>query len=493
MRAASTRTWRARAATRARLRGVLGRAYLYLGLSTQAEALLRQAAAEARTLDMPYELSSAQHDLALMLSNQNHGEEALAMANSSLAQAERTGDPGMISGSLNMVGLSLKALDRYPEAEDALLRALAMRRAQMRSQSREGGGAAGPDDGSMLHNLALVRKAQGDLAGAERYFKAALEVFRAREGDSSYQYRSSLQGLALVLRDQGRLNESAGLLERGLALARGQLGDGPNEVVRSAFQELAGTYQDLGDLVRSRDYYQQARDATDALGEQGGLDDAVLLNNFATLQELRGDVANAEALYRRSWGIRRDALGAEARMSLTTEANLGRLLLRTGRMDQAEPLLQHAYDGLARLLDADNPLMVIQRLTRAELWMRRGDPVRARQALAAAAPAKGWSSMSQPLQDRRDMLSAEIAQRSGDEVAAAEAWQALVERSQASQPASGVLLAKLRLSLAETLAASGSRASARTQLALASPVLIAQLLPGAEALERMQALDVVLK
>jgi len=478
-------------AMRAHLRAVIGRAYLNLGLSRQAEPLLRQAARESQALGRLEDASAAQHDLALLLANERRGKEALVAAQASLALSEQLQDAGMISGSLNMMGLALKALDRYPEAEQALQRALALRRQHMREHPENQG--PGSDDGSILHNLALVREQRGDYAQAEQYFRQAMAVRRKRYGERSYEYRAHLDGLAGVLREQGRLREATRMQERSLALAREQLGNAPNELTQSNVQELAGLYQDLGDLARSRDFYQQAREELDALGQQGTLDDALLLNNYATLQEARGEIAEAEALYRRSLEIRRQVLGAETKMSLNTEANLGRFLMRNGRLQEAEPLLAHSYRGMSKLLEPDNPALLIQRLTRAELWLRRGDVRQARTALEAATPAKGWASASAGLRDRRDMLAAEITLREGDAAGAAALWGAMVARTHASLDESALPLAKLRLYWAEALVAQGRKEVAREQLALARPVLEGQLVAGAEPLRRLQAATATLQ
>lgn len=479
-------------ALRAHLRTVLGRAYLNLGLPAQAEALLRQAAEEAKSMGRSLDEANALHDLALLLSNQRRGEEALRAAQAALQTAERLEDPGMIAGALNVLGLSLKTLDRYEEAEAALKRGLALRREQMRAHPEDTRGP-GSDDGSLLHNLALVRELRGEYADAERYFREAMAVRAARYGERSYEYRAHLDGLAGVLREQGRLREATRMQERSLELAREQLGDAPNELTQGALQELAGLYQDLGDLARSSDYYRRARAELDALGQQDTLDDALLLNNYATLQETRGEIAQAEALYRRSLEIRRRELGEDAKMALNTEANLGRLLMRNGRLREAEPLLAHSYAGMAKLLEPDNPTMLIQRLTRAELWMRRGDLAQARQALVAATPAKGWEDVSASLRNRRDMLEAEITQREGNAAAAVGLWQALVARSHANLDESAVPLAQLRLSLASALAQQGQAQAAREQLALAQPVLTAALVEGAEPLRRLQAVSASLQ
>jgi serine/threonine-protein kinase len=475
---------------RARLRAVLGRAYLNLEQSRRAEPMLRQAADELQApgVDLPREAWSALHSLSILLSNHSRPAEAIPVARRSLALAERIDDISIISMAWNNLGVALRGADRYDQAEAALNRALALRR---RMQAQGGYRNNNEDDDStILHNLGLVLKGRGDYAGAERYYRQALAGKRVRYGERSYVYRSSLAGLAGTLARQGRLREAAALQEQSLQLAYALFGE-QNDAVVNAHNDLAGTYRDMGRFAPSSQHYARAMDISRSLEGEDTLDYAGLLNNFAMLQEARGDIGAAESLYRQSLRIRRDKAGSQARASLNTEARLGSLLLRSGRLAQAEPLLARTSKAMAALLGPDHPDMLSQRLTQPELWMYRGELARARRTLASVRPASGWPSPV--LKARHDALEAQIDQRAGDYAAAAAIWGRLIDESQAGLDASAVPLAKLRLSLAETLAAAGDRTGARQQLALAGPPLKAQLAVMAEPLRRLQAVESALR
>lgn len=479
-------------AMRARLRQVIGQAYMNLGQVPEAEKMLRQAAAELQGpgIDMPYEASRALHDLSLLLSNSGRAKEAIAPARQSLALAERLKNPGMVSGALNILGVALTGVDQNDEALTVLQRALDIRRQQLVGRPADKPWEAHEDENSILNNIGLAYKNRGDYAAAETYYRQAVALARQHYGEQSVAYQSDLAGLSDLLARSGQLRQAADLQERNMALTAKLYGQDSGPMA-SGYETLAGTYQDLGDLQRADAAYGHALALAPAVYGNDTVNYAILLNNYATLLEDRGETGQAEALYRQSLQIRRDRLGPDDRRTLTTQANLGRLLMRQGHYDQAEPLLDEAYRGLSAKLPPDHRLIQIQRLTRAEFWMRKGDQAKARQLLAEATPAGGWKDGS--LLDRRDQLDAEIALRAGDPAAAARIYQALIGRLQGARDATGVVMAKLRLGLAAAQLAMGERQAARAQLVQLAPELRAQLADGAEPLQRLQALEQALQ
>lgn len=465
-------------AVRARLRATLGRAYLNLGQEARAEALLRQAARELRSaqVDEPASASQALSDLAVLLYNQDRGDAALAAATEALRLAERSEARDALAKATNALGLALSRVGRADEAVAMLQRSLALR---MQPGVKTDGGPS-----TVMHNLGQVFKAKGDQAQAEQWYRRALALKERDVGVRSVDYLHSAEGLAKALAARGALPEASALMQRNLELARALYG-AHSPLLADAENELASVYQDAGDFAAARMHYLQALAMLPALGLAQSLDHARYLNNLATLEESRGDLPAAEDLYRQSWQIRRQRLDADDPMTLNAEGNLGRMLLRQDRLGEAEPLLRHAYAGMARLYPADHPRQLVQRLSQVELRMRRGELARAQRELDALRPAAGWPSTQ--LQRRRDMLAAELAQRAGDRAAALRGWERVVQANQAELGSAAVPTAMARVSLAEALLALDRRDEARAQLQQARPVLVAQLAPQAELLRRLDA------
>jgi hypothetical protein len=75
------------------------------------------------------------------------------------------------------------------------------------------------------------------------------------------------------------------------------------------------------------------------------------LNNLAGAVELRGRLAEAEAMFDRALSIGRARLGAEHPQVVQYSLNLARVEIARGRGSAAEPALRHVLEIRGRLLD----------------------------------------------------------------------------------------------------------------------------------------------
>ncbi|UWX04442.1 tetratricopeptide repeat protein [Pseudoxanthomonas sp. NC8] len=79
----------------------------------------------------------------------------------------------------------------------------------------------------------------------------------------------------------------------------------------------------MGDYRAATAYYTRALDIEGRLLGEDSVDYAVTLNNFASLEESRGNVGEAVRMYRRSFELRKAKLGPENGTTLRAEANWG--------------------------------------------------------------------------------------------------------------------------------------------------------------------------
>lgn len=462
----------------ARLKAVLGKAYQHMGQPQQAEALLRQAAevlVDPR-IGRPVDAAQAFSDLSVLLSNQGRGEEGEAAARRALELLQgRDGIAPVQAHAFNSLALALMGQQRFDEAEAAFDHSLRIR-ASLPSA------VAAPGIITVKHNLGLLYRNRGDNERSETILREVLEA-RRLISPSGPEYQGTLQALGITLTQQGRLREAATLYRENLELSLALYGE-DSATTASAYSELAGLYQDLGEYGDSTREYARALEITGRVEGEDSVSHAIQLNNFATLEEMRGDMAHAEQLYRQSLAIRRQHLGDDAPASLRAESNLGRLLMRRGRLAEALPLIQRPLGVWSELLEAGAPDLRISRLGHAEWQIRSGRFAEAGTALAALSPGEGWPASHRM---RHSQLLAELAQRSGDG-RAADLWKEALEASTDLYGAESVPTAKVRVALAETLLGNGDRAGAGQQLALAEPWLRAQLVPDSEFIRRVDRL-----
>lgn len=471
-------------ALRARLQSVLGRAYQNIGLPKQAEALLRSAAEGLSSPSVGRARLAAQtySDLSVEMSNGKRGEEGLKFAERALQLLDRDDDPRTRAHALNSLGLAYNQLERYPESEAAFQQSLGMR-GSLSEPGTEGGTA------TVMQNMGLMYRNRGDLAKSEQLLRESLALKR-RRSDTSADYQHGLHALAMTLQERGKPNDAAPLLLQSRELSLLLYGRDSSRTAM-AYCELALLHMDLGRYTESAAGFDTCLRISALTNGEDSIDHAINLNNYANLEEARGDMANAEQLYRRSLAIRRQVLGRDKPSSLRAEMNLARLLMRSGRAEQAGPLIQRVLPIWQRISPADAPDLRISRLGEIEWMIQRGDPAQAEAALLGMAPLV--PSMSPPLQLRYQQMQAEAALRAGESALAASRWRTVVEGNAALFGDGAASVARWRVPLAEALLANGERDAARRQVARAKPLLETELVPTAPYLQRLHALETQLK
>ena len=229
----------------------------------------------------------------------------------------------------------------YSAAEPLLRRALAIREKAL--------GPEHPDTATSLNNLALLLRDQGDLAAARPLFERALAIREKALGPEHPDTATSLNNLAWLLQDQGDLAAARPLFERALAICEKALGPEHPDTAMS-LDNLAWLLQEQGDLAAARPLYERALAIREkALGPEHP-DTATSLNNLALLLRDQGDLAAARPLFERALAIREKALGPEHPNTSRARCNLARVLSASGNASEALSLAETAFSAHEKVL-----------------------------------------------------------------------------------------------------------------------------------------------
>lgn len=441
----------------AHMRGVLGRVYENMGRLKPAGELYDRALAQEKRPDAQARLLIRK---AMVLANDGQGGNAVEPARRALALRERLGgDPRDTAATRDMLGYVLSRVALYDEAGRQLHQALQERRRLLGAQHR--------DVAVTLHHLGMLHAAQGQWEQAEARFQEALAMKRAvlPEGDASLL--NTLQNLASAQAQLMRLDEAEPLL-RELVARRRKLFGPESVAVATALNELAGVLQDSG---RGQEAVQTYREALAADGDGGGsVSTAVHLNNLATALEDLGDPA-AERHYRRSLQIRLAALPAGDLTVARAQHNLGRWLLREGRVAESRPLLAQAHATRVARLSPMHPERLDSEFSLAELALRSGNLAEAGGRIEALAAHQDEMRAARRIALWR--VQGLIANARGDATAALRHHQAAADLAAQTWPPRHGSQLRLRLELAQAQWAAGQAGDARTTLAAALPAALA--------------------
>lgn len=366
---------------RSALKQTMARAYLNLGLWTQADRLAREVVATRRAAlgpEAPATLG-AEMLLAEVLDQRSLPDSARLVALGVLARRRPGGtvaDTG-IAAAQAQVALSDQKLGNYLEADTLFPLALhTWRRWVGASHPRylstlgdyagflfEKGDIVGADSlrrqqlagllqalgpmhreiGPAYGNLALVQERLRRPAAAESLYGEEIAHTSRLYGDTFPALAPAYLGLGRNLSRMGRLAEAESATVRALQLDQSASGGQPSRDVAYDLRALAEVQRLAGRLPQAETNYRAALTMYRPLTDPHEVTLAIPLAGLGMVRLARGDAREAEGLFRRALGIW-EAIVTPPHIRLPiTRSQLGASLLAQGRLAAAESLLVPAW------------------------------------------------------------------------------------------------------------------------------------------------------
>jgi serine/threonine-protein kinase len=241
-------------------------------------------------------------------------------------------------------GISRK-LGELPRADDLLVRALGVRRAQL--------GAAHPDVIESLSALALLRSDQARYEEAEALVREALALEERGVPGDHPALVAARTALGHVLVERGAYADAVRVLERAAA---------EREAGGSATPELADTLKELADAHFYQGHWPEAQALRERVlemqraiyGERHPRVAASLVDLGAIHHE-QGRYAEAEGFHRLALEQMRAYYGDAHYETAATLTMLGRALIFQERYDEADPLMREALAIQERVFGPEHP------------------------------------------------------------------------------------------------------------------------------------------
>lgn len=325
-----------------------------------------------------------------------------------------------------------------------------------------------------LRDLAALGPVQfraGDVTGAERSLREALQLSLSAQGARHTQSARVQHDLAVILLQRGAADEAATLLEAAEATRRELLGEHHPDYAQTVFN-LAVARQRLGDAATAGTLYERALRIQRASLGPDHPDVASSLNSLAMLSWSRGDVDGAIAHLQEALATARRGQGERHPTVATMLGSLSGFERFSGRLDAA---FVHSEEGLAiarAALGEKHYLVGVALVGLAAAQNERGDSVATlanyRDALAILDTALG-SGHADTLQSRAAYADALLA--SGDASAATREIDAVITTLGDSLPAGHPRRARLELVKLRSDVAAGACSSALPGLEAAAASL----------------------
>ncbi|WP_181832652.1 serine/threonine-protein kinase [Bosea caraganae] len=250
-------------------------------------------------------------------------------------------------------------------------------------------------DGWALANarqtLAAVSVRRGQLDQAAALLGQA-KAFWAGDAGAYAREQAEAAGIeAGLLRERSQRDEAIALLRGAISRLSALLGEGGDGI--ATLHHNLGVH--LLEAGRRDEAEASLKTAQHLLEQQGRTRSATgigVMNNRAAIAFQRGDVAAAEGMWREVIALRRELYGPSIALA-ALQLNLGRLLLTTGRAEEALPVLEEALAIGTAFAGETSPVTIMLRQSRGlGLLVRDRDgeaAVEIDKALAASAQAFG--------------------------------------------------------------------------------------------------------
>jgi serine/threonine-protein kinase len=234
----------------------------------------------------------------------------------------------------------------------------------------------------LMHVMGEVFINLGLYDQAESLFRESLLVARSAFGDESIEVATSLHGIGMALRWNGKDRESESFGRAALELHRKLVGEEHN-ITAEMLDNLGVTLRRLGDYKEAEALYRRALAIHQKLPQPDRREMARTMNNLALLLQHNGETEEARRLFGETLEIQHTLLDEDHPELATTMNNLARLLSAIGQYELAEPLDRQALEIRRRVLH-DHPSVAQSLNNLGTLHMHRNEPDRAEVYFAEA-------------------------------------------------------------------------------------------------------------
>jgi eukaryotic-like serine/threonine-protein kinase len=246
---------------------------------------------------------------------------------------------------------------------------------------------------AMIYNdLGDVAYRGGDLNGAERMDRAAIDEYRRLPEGTYVEMAATLSNLGAVLIKKGSFSQAEPFVREGLELRRKMLGNAHPDTAMSLFR--------LSDLLYKQGDYQgaegAARESVQVFSRALTVpkDNVYLANpvmELGLILNKSGRSREAEAYLREALEIRTRLLPRGNQLIAASEGALGECLTTQKRYAEAEPLLQRSYATMKDVQGEQGPLTLeaVRRLAVLyQAWGKPGEAARYHVAFGQSSPGQ---------------------------------------------------------------------------------------------------------
>lgn len=206
----------------------------------------------------------------------------------------------------------------------------------------------------VVSDLGLLNHTMARFTLANTFTEGALEMRREMLGEESVAYGVSMNNLAVLLKDQGRYNESEKLLNESILIISSKVE--PNDPsLAILFNNKAMLLQSLGRYDEALEFMQSSIDVSAESIGQKSTNHQRLLTNLGVLYQLRGEYDKAEETFLTVIDLKEKRLGKGHPDYAHMLTNLASLYVEMGKDEEVEELLEDAGEIYVKKFGTNHP------------------------------------------------------------------------------------------------------------------------------------------
>jgi len=344
----------------------MARVYMAAGEYEKAEPLLSKALAKCQNgSSTDEELCLSLLDTSWLYQKQFKFDQALQYCQMGLQLQEKlyfTNHP-YIGYTLRNLSAIYNGQGKYNEARGTMERAM-----KLMCVTHE---ADDPALASFKADLADIMASQGDLAGADNMYRAALAQISIKFGSEHLYTAQVMAGYGKVCLLESRYFEAQSMLEKSLDIQRAVYGRGS--------PLLASVSMSLAEVLMAREQYDQAREHLEgtlaSVQTKYGIDNPMtgkVMSLLGCAYLGIGQISKAEKTAREAVDILEKS-AAKSDSAATAKNRLAQVYISKGKLDKAARLCSESLAELETLLGNEHPRIAAVLDTMALLSSKAGD------------------------------------------------------------------------------------------------------------------------
>jgi CHAT domain-containing protein/tetratricopeptide (TPR) repeat protein len=261
-------------------------------------------------------------------------EEAITLARQALAEAERDfgRDSAEVAQVLNELIAALGgASESGDEAIQLAQRSLAIRRSGHDPKAL----------GDSLISLGTAQWMTGDYDSARRALAESIDVYTRALGADDLSRAKALENLGILEWTTGDYGKARGYIEETLRIRQARL-EPNDDLIGRALNNLAIVHYKMGNYPLSRQMYERSLAIRESTHGRGHPDTADVIANLGLVMEQQGEAPEARAMYEEALAIFERSLGPDHHQVASALVHIGGTLLRSGELDRSLETLQRA-------------------------------------------------------------------------------------------------------------------------------------------------------